>query len=89
MYGLYGKDFQLLAELRLETEMGKEIVIATDESWECAPSPVKESGIYDGEVYDARLETDRFATASCTLPCKAVKGPGISVPLKGPAESAS
>ena len=41
MYGLYGKDFQLLAELRLETEMGKEIVIATDESWECAPLSCK------------------------------------------------
>ena len=82
MYGLYGKDFQLLAELRLERETGEELVIATDESWECGPSPVKESGIYDGEVYDARLETDHFATVSCTLPCKAVKGPGVSVPLK-------
>ena len=48
MYGLYGKDFQLLAELRLERETGEELVIATDESWECGPSPVKESGIYDG-----------------------------------------
>ena len=82
MYGLYGKDFQLLAELRLERETGEEVVIATDESWECGPSPVKESGIYDGEVYDARLETDHFATVSCTLSCKAVKGPGVSVPLK-------
>ena len=82
MSSLYGKNFQLLAEIRLETEKGKEIVVSTDETWECAPSPVKESGIYDGEVYDARLETDHFGTVSCTLPCQAVKGPGIQVPLK-------
>ena len=47
---LYGKDFQLLAEIRMERENGKEQVVFTDETWEAAPSPVKESGIYDGEV---------------------------------------
>lgn len=82
MSGLYGEDFQLLAEIRLERENGKEILVATDETWECGPSPVKESGIYDGEVYDARMEMPEFATASCTLPCKSIKGPGIQVPLK-------
>lgn len=79
---LYGKDFQLLAEIRMERENGKEQVVFTDETWEAAPSPVKESGIYDGEVYDARMETDYFATISCMLPCKTVKGPGVRVPLK-------
>ena len=53
---LYGDRMQLLCELHLEFADGTETVIATDESWKCAESPVLESSIYDGEVYDARKE---------------------------------
>ena len=46
--------FLLKAELRLEWADGREQVIVTDESWECAPSPILFNTIYDGEVFDAR-----------------------------------
>ncbi len=46
--------FLLKAELRLEWADGRDQVIVTDESWECAPSPILFNTIYDGEVFDAR-----------------------------------
>ncbi|MDO5425754.1 MAG: family 78 glycoside hydrolase catalytic domain [Eubacteriales bacterium] len=49
---LYGERCYALAELYV----GEELVLATDESWECKESPVVEANIYDGEVYDARRE---------------------------------
>lgn len=53
---LYGNCYQLLAELHIFYSDGTEEVIGTDKSWLCAVSPVQEGNIYDGEVYDARLE---------------------------------
>ena len=53
---IYGNHMQLIAELHVTYEDGTCDVIGTDESWECAVSPVVESSIYDGEIYDARLE---------------------------------
>ncbi|KAF6794657.1 alpha-rhamnosidase [Colletotrichum sojae] len=32
--------------------------LATDETWECRPSPIVASGIYDGETYDLGLEVE-------------------------------
>ena len=55
MEGLYGAHMQLIAELRLDYADGSGSVIGTDEDWLCRPSPVLASGIYDGEVLDARL----------------------------------
>ena len=80
---IYGNAMQLIAELRVEFADGTETVIATDESWQCAHSPVLESSIYDGEVYDARLENapfDAFAELA-----DAPKGPlteRLSPPLR-------
>lgn len=53
--------FLLKAELRLTLVDGTEQVIATDESWRCAPSPIVEDSIYGGEVYDARLAIARWS----------------------------
>ena len=47
----FGDHFALLAEMHLD-----EPVLASDEQWEVSPSPVVASGIYDGEVYDARVK---------------------------------
>lgn len=63
---LYGDSFSLIAEIHLEYEDGTSEVIGTDESWMCAPSPVIESSIYDGEVYDSRKEIKDWATAKCS-----------------------
>lgn len=54
--GLFGDDSKLLAELVLDFADGSSRRIVTDESWQCRPSAVTESGIYDGEWYDARLQ---------------------------------
>ena len=50
----YTDSFSLIAELRITLEDGSETVIGSGTDWECAPSPVVDDGIYDGEIYDAR-----------------------------------
>ncbi len=55
---LYGDEFKLLADLYLTDRDGMTRVICTDGNWLALKSPVLSSGIYDGEVYDARLEKD-------------------------------
>lgn len=45
--------------LKIETGDGRVTEIITDETWETGTGPVLFSGIYDGEIYDARL-TDAF-----------------------------
>lgn len=45
----------LIACLTLEYEDGTTEEMKTDESWQCAESPVRFSELYDGENYDARI----------------------------------
>lgn len=52
----YGDRFLLLADLYLTDQKGSSRVIGTDESWLALKSTVIVSGIYDGEMYDARME---------------------------------
>lgn len=82
MRELYGNAFQFLGEIRLETLEGKETVVCTDETWECAEGPVLESSIYDGEVFDARKRIRGFATTETTLPGKAAVISPPQAPLK-------
>ena len=60
---IYGDEMQLIAELHITCEDGTVSVIGTGTDWSCLKSPVVESGIYDGEIYDARLENNRFLYA--------------------------
>lgn len=53
---LYGKRLGLLAQLVIRYTDGTEEVVASDEKWKAATGPILVSDIYDGEVYDARLE---------------------------------
>lgn len=53
---VYGYDQSFLGQLELTYADGTREVIATDVSWRSAPSPILQSGIYDGEDYDARQE---------------------------------
>jgi len=50
--GLYANHISLLAEIRITFEDGTEAVIGTDDTWTATESPVRFSGIYDGEIYD-------------------------------------
>jgi len=61
----YLNTYLLKAELRIELEDGTEQVIVTDDSWKCAPSPVVEDSIYDGEVYDENRAIADWSCATC------------------------
>ncbi len=60
---LYGSDIGLIAQLEIEHVDGTRTLLATDASWEAAPSPVLTTGLYEGERYDARLQRADWATA--------------------------
>ncbi|GAA3768133.1 glycoside hydrolase family 78 protein [Plantactinospora mayteni] len=53
---LFGGDLSLIAQLEVRYADGSTQVIATDETWRAAASPILHSGNYDGEAYDAREE---------------------------------
>ena len=53
--GIFGDRFGFLCEIHIELENGEEICVVSDPTWKWYPSPILESGIYDGEMYDARL----------------------------------
>ena len=83
MKEVYGDRMQLFGEIRMEMPDGAEIVIGTDGEWQCRTSPILESSIYDGEIYDARLE-DAPANVNVEI-ADAPKGPlsaRLSPPLR-------
>ncbi len=53
----YG-DPRAIMQLKIEFEDGSSELIVTDESWKVSKGPIVENDIYDGEVYDARLEKE-------------------------------
>lgn len=59
----YGTRTALLCQLRIVYQDGSVQEICTDESWQGLDSPVVFSEIYDGEIYDARLETEGWCSA--------------------------
>lgn len=52
----YGKDIALLCQIDIRYSDGSSERIATDGTWKSAEGPVRYSEIYNGEIYDARLE---------------------------------
>ena len=52
---LYGEYCCAIGELYIGDEA--QPIICTDEEWKYRQSPILKSNIYDGEVYDARIET--------------------------------
>jgi alpha-L-rhamnosidase len=62
---LYGDTCHMICELHVTFEDLSEVVIPSDESWLCAPSPVLESSIYDGEVYDSQKEIPDWSKVKC------------------------
>ena len=55
-WNLYGEELALLAQLEVEYTNGKKEVIGSDATWKSSTGPIRMTGIYDGEVYDARME---------------------------------
>ena len=85
--GWYGSEFsagsrfsfgpapcRVLAQLELLYTDGSTEIIGTGEGWMTAPSPIRSAEIYDGEVYDARLEQPDWA------------GPGVMAEGSRPAQ---
>ncbi len=52
----YGDKSALLAQLEITYTDGTKTSIVTDSNWKTTTGPVLESDIYNGELYDARLE---------------------------------
>ena len=50
---IFGDDLALIFEMYIEYVDGSEIVFFSDESCEVRSAPIIQSGIYDGEYYDA------------------------------------
>lgn len=53
---IYGDAYYLIGELYLKGNDGEEQIIATYKTWKAKKSPILFCNIYDGEIYDARLE---------------------------------
>ena len=69
---VYGKDFQVIAELHLAFADGSEQVIGTDESWQYLGSDFEGTDIYDGECLNRLLwkEKDNGAKPVRLMPEK-------------------
>lgn len=65
-HDLYGTDLAFIAQLEVTTADGVTHVIATDDSWQAAPSPILFSGLYDGEQHDLRLDEPGWSEANAT-----------------------
>jgi len=55
----FGDGFHLIAEIRLTHTDGTQTVIGTDESWRYRGSDTEESGIYDGQIINRLLWTEK------------------------------
>ena len=56
----YGEKLGLLAQIEVVYQDDREI-ITTDQSWKSSTGPILLSDIYDGELYDARMEKDNWS----------------------------
>ncbi len=57
----YGSQLALLVQLKIDYTDGTSATITTDSKWKATTGPILESDIYNGELYDARLEMDGWA----------------------------
>lgn len=51
-----GNDPVALAQFEIEFDDGRRVLVGTDETWKCAPSPILKDAHWLGECYDARRE---------------------------------
>jgi alpha-L-rhamnosidase len=65
---IWGDNQSLLAQLEVEYTDGSRAVIASDASWHVATGPIRKSDHYNGETYDARLETPGWDTPGFAAP---------------------
>ena len=59
----YGPHLGALAQIVIRYADGREQVVGTDERWKATMGPVRFSDIWDGEIYDARMEKPGWSRA--------------------------
>ncbi len=64
---LMGDHFSTIGDIDLYYADGRVEHVVTDESWLALKSPVVDSNIYDGEIFDDRLQDINFATNDADL----------------------
>lgn len=78
----YGERLACIGELHIWYADGTREVVATDTSWEAKKSKIVASGIYSGEVYDARLyDEERYPVKGISLD-KDKLAPRLNPPIK-------
>lgn len=77
----YGTDYALLAEMHIHYADGYEELVSTDETWEVRPAPVTMDGIYDGEVFDARMMEEAPVSRAIASPLDMCKVEPRCAPL--------
>ena len=92
MAELYGDEMKMLCEIDVKAADGKRTVIGSGPDWDCIPSWIVSSSIYDGEVQDARMRVKNWSKDSLkaaglcpALPADAPKAPvteRLSLPVK-------
>ncbi len=60
---IYGDKLALLAQLEVWYNDGSIEYILTDENWRAATGPILMNSIYDGETYDARLDSSGWSSS--------------------------
>ena len=60
-YAFYGKQLGLLVQLNINYTDGTKETIVSNGDWKASYGPILESDMYNGEIYDARLEMDGWA----------------------------
>ena len=53
---IYGSRVGIIAMLIVRHDDGTETVVGSDDQWRWSPSNIRSAEIYDGEVYDARIQ---------------------------------
>jgi len=61
-HSYYGNKLGLLLQLKIDFTDGTSETISTDNSWKYSNGPILQSSIYDGELYDARLEMNGWSS---------------------------
>ncbi len=55
IFNTWGSEIAAIAELRAGPAADAPVLVATDATWESGELPVRKSGIYFGEIFDARI----------------------------------
>lgn len=57
----YVSEYTMICELHIEYDDGREVVVCSDDNWKSRESPVIDSGIYLGEIWDANIHEDHWS----------------------------